>query len=84
MLDKKSHRVLLCDGRLRQMIRTNLENFCVQPHDSNRARQAAVAITIVDAGHGAGIYGLPTFETPRKEAALVLTHRSPSSSVSIP
>ena len=76
MLDNNTHYHLLCDGRLRQNIRTNLEYFPVQSQDSNHVKQAAVAITIIDASHGAGIYGLPTFESPREDAALVLTRRS--------
>ena len=76
MLDDNTHYHLQCDQRLRQHIRTNLDNFTVQAHASHHARQAAVAITIVDAGHGAGIYGLPAFESPQEEAALVLTRRS--------
>jgi len=76
MLDKHTQYHLQCDQTLRQNIRTNLEYFAVQSHDSNNAKQAAVAIAIVDAGHGANIYGLPIFESPREEAALVLTRRS--------
>ena len=77
MLDDHTHYPLLCDQTLRQHIHANLENFAVNHHAGDQARQAAVAITVVDAGHGAGIYGLPTFETPREEAALLLTRRSP-------
>ncbi|MEN8245246.1 MAG: CoA pyrophosphatase [Thermodesulfobacteriota bacterium] len=76
MLDKNSHYHLLCNQRLRQNIRTNLEHFAVQSHDSDNVKQAAVAITIVDAGHGAAIYSLPAFEEPQEDAALVLTRRS--------
>ena len=76
MLDKYTEYHLLCDRILRQRIRSNLKRFAVQSHDRTRARQAAVALTIVDAGHGAGIYGLPAFAKPQEEAALVLTRRS--------
>jgi len=76
MLDRHTHYHLHCDQTLRQNIHANLENFAVQSHGSNHAKQAAVAITIVDAGHGAGIYGLPAFKSPREEAALILTRRS--------
>ena len=76
MLDINTYYHLRCDEQLRKSIRTNLESFAVQPHDSNNVKQAAVAITIVDAGYGAGIYGLPTFNRPRQEAALLLTRRS--------
>jgi 8-oxo-dGTP pyrophosphatase MutT (NUDIX family) len=75
MLDKNTGRRLLCDHRLRQRIHSNLEQFTVQSHD-NDAKQAAVAITIVDAGRGADVYSLPAFEDPQEEAALVLTRRS--------
>jgi mutator protein MutT len=67
---------LQCDQTLRQNIHANLKKFAVQSQGNHRAKQAAVAITIVDAGHGAGIYGLPRFERPREEAALILTRRS--------
>ena len=76
MLDKNSHYDLLCDQRLLQNIRTNLEQFSVQSHDSDNVKQAAVAVTIVEAGHGADIYSLPAFEEPQEDAALVLTRRS--------
>ena len=76
MLDNNSHYTLLCDQRLRQNIRTNLEHFAVRSHDSDNVKQAAVAITIVEAGLGADIYSLPTFEEPQEDAALVLTRRS--------
>jgi 8-oxo-dGTP pyrophosphatase MutT (NUDIX family) len=76
MLNKQPQYHLQCDQTLRQNIHANLKNFAVQSQGSNHAKQAAVAITIVDAGLGAGIYGLPTFEYPREEAALILTRRS--------
>ncbi len=76
MLEKSTSYHLLCDQRLRQNIRSNLKHFAVQPHDRTIAKQAAVAITIVNAGHGAGIYNLPAFETPQEDAALILTRRS--------
>lgn len=67
---------LACRPELQQSIRSNLKRFAVQSHDRTRARQAAVAIAVVDADHGAGIYGLPVFEEPQEDAALVLTRRS--------
>ncbi|MBW2176343.1 MAG: CoA pyrophosphatase [Deltaproteobacteria bacterium] len=67
---------LLCDQKLQRRLRDNLDQFTVQPHETNGVKQAAVAITIVDAGHGAEIYGLPALEQPSHEAALVLTRRS--------
>jgi 8-oxo-dGTP pyrophosphatase MutT (NUDIX family) len=76
MLKKSSPYHLLCDQQLRQNIRTNLENFTVQSHDSHNVKQAAVAITIVDAGNGAGVYNMPAFDESQEEAALVLTRRS--------
>ena len=76
MLDNNTYYHLLCDQRLRQNIRSNLKHFAVQPHDRTNAKQAAVAITIVNAGHGAGIFNLPAFETPQEDAALILTRRS--------
>ena len=76
MLDKNTRYHLLCDQKLRQSIASNLNHFTVQPHDKNDAKQAAVAITIVDAGRGADVYSMPAFEDPQKEAALVLTRRS--------
>jgi len=76
MLEKNIDYHLLCDQRLRQSIRTHLKHFAVQSHDATNAKQAAVAITIVDAGHGAGIYSMPTFDAAQEDAALVLTGRS--------
>ena len=67
---------LTCDRRLRDSIRANLDRFTVRSHAPNGAKRAAVALTVVDAGQGAGVYGLPLFDTPRAEAALVLTRRS--------
>lgn len=69
---------LRCDRRLRDSIRANLDRFSVRSHAPNGARRAAVALTVVDAGQGAGVYGLPRFDTPRGDAALVLTRRSPA------
>ena len=76
MVDRDEKHHLQCDPSLQRTIRCNLERFIVQPHSENGASKAAVALTVVDAGHGAGVYGLPVFDTPRREAALILTRRS--------
>ena len=76
MQEKTTDYHLLCDQTLRQHISAHLRQFAVQSHDSSLAKQAAVAITIVDAGYGADVFNLPAFEDPQEEAALVLTRRS--------
>lgn len=72
----KSTDHLICDERLLQHIRSNLEEFSIRTHEKDGVTQAAVAITIVDVSYGAGINGLPVYEETRKDAALILTRRA--------
>lgn len=67
---------LICDDKLLQQIRMNLEKFELRDQRGEDLRRAAVAITVVDAAHGAGVYGIPRHESRSMEAALVLTRRS--------
>jgi len=72
----KSTDHLICDERLLQHIRSNLEEFSIRTHEKDGVTQAAVAITIVDVSYGAGINGLPDYKETRKDAALILTRRA--------
>ncbi len=72
----KSTDHLICDERLLQHIRSNLEEFSIRTHEKDGVTQAAVAITIVDVSYGAGINGLPVYEETQKDAALILTRRA--------
>lgn len=72
----KSTDHLICDERLLQHIRSNLEEFSIRTHEKDGVTQAAVAITIVDISYGAGINGLPDYEETRQDAALILTRRA--------
>lgn len=67
---------LICDRALFQHISSNLQRFNVRSHDKKGEKQAAVAITIVDVAHGTSVYGLPTFNNWKNDAALILTQRA--------
>lgn len=67
---------LVCDDALRRRIAANLDRFAVQARQSVAARRAAVAITVVAAGRGAAIDGLPRHAHWDPGAALVLTRRA--------
>jgi len=73
-MDSTNH--LTCDEKLYQHICSNLKKFDVRTHEREGVTQAAVAVTIVDVSHGAGIYGMPTYEHWNKNAALILTRRA--------
>lgn len=66
---------------LEQVVRQHLQAFHVQaatpaePDDSAR-RGAAVAVAIVDSGHGPDVGGLPAYDDWRDDAALLLTRRA--------
>jgi len=67
------------DDQLRQAIHMRLRDFPL--HESSglaSGRQAAVAITVVDTGHGADLPGLPNSPVWSNAAALLLTRRSQS------
>jgi len=65
-----------CDDSLRARIERNLAGFAVHPRDNADATAAAVAITVVEAGHGAAMRSLPAHEIWQNSAALLLTRRS--------
>jgi len=73
----KKQNQLLCDEQLRQHITHNLEQFSVQTQTVTGARKAAVALTIVDFGLDAGVYGMTTRGLSAGAAALILTFRAP-------
>lgn len=66
----------VCDEALKLHICENLASFQIRTHSKEGVHRAAVALTIVDAGHGSNDYGLPSFKTPKPDAALILTRRS--------
>lgn len=67
---------LSCDARSRKHLETALENFAHTESNDPEARAAAVAVTVVDAGHGADLPGMPESASWLDDAALVLTRRS--------
>ena len=64
------------DLSLRQRLEANLRAFDVRALDVADRHHAAVAVTIVDAGHGADLPGLPQHEHWSEQAALILTRRA--------
>jgi len=65
------------DDALRATLRRRLEAFEVKALPVEGRRRAAVALTLVEEGHGAGIPGLACTEPPWSRApALLLTRRS--------
>ena len=67
---------LTCNEELFERIRANLHGFEVRSLAREGLRRAAVALTVVDAGHGPCVYGIPRREPWSRDAALVLTRRS--------
>jgi 8-oxo-dGTP pyrophosphatase MutT (NUDIX family) len=67
---------LICDQVLYQHISANLKTFDIQKHDRDDVKQAAVAITVVEAGHGTDVYGLIPYDKWSRSAALILTKRA--------
>jgi len=67
---------MLLDDSLRALLLHHLRDFAAQraPHGPHRA--AAVALAVVEEGHGAAIDGLPVPSQWSREAALVLTRRA--------
>ncbi len=69
---------ICADDALRAQVHERVRAFAVQPLAAPPAgglRPAAVAIVVVEAGHGAGLSGLPAWEAWSTEAALLLTRR---------
>ena len=54
----------------------HLDRFPVQARNADPRQRAAVALTIVETGHGPDVYGLPRHDHWDTRAALVLTRRA--------
>lgn len=69
---------LVCNAALRALLAARLEAFerLDQADEGMAEGRAAVALTVVDEGHGADLDGLPAHETWQERAALVLTRRA--------
>lgn len=61
---------------LRERISAHLAGFERHAAPRDAARRAAVAVTVVDAGHGADLPGMPRHDLWQDEPALILTRRS--------
>jgi mutator protein MutT len=66
------------DAQLRALILDRLAAFDFHRHADAAKRHAAVAVAVIDEGHGADIDGLPKHTTASDRAALLLTRRSAS------
>ena len=64
------------DQHLRTLIQENLRAFSLQPAHRDRKHAAAVAVTVTDAGHGAGLPGFPIHAAWSTQAALIVTRRA--------
>lgn len=67
---------MLLDESLRESVRRNLSSFAVRRADPGTHRAAAVAVPLVEEGHGADLEGMSAPEGWSLEAALLLTRRS--------
>jgi len=72
----ESPQTITFDERLLQRIRINLNRFSIQTHQKDGLQRAAVAITVVEAGQGTGLYGSPPPGRWSNDAAVILTKRS--------
>ncbi|MEE4360776.1 MAG: CoA pyrophosphatase [Pseudomonadales bacterium] len=66
----------LADLRLRERVAARLARFEVVSHPVDDHHHAAVTLTIVEAGHGADLEGLPSHAQWQPHAALLLTRRA--------
>lgn len=66
----------LLDAALCAAIRAHLAAFAVQTAPAAQWRPAAVALALLDEGHGADMPGLPAHASPSSRAALLLTRRA--------
>jgi 8-oxo-dGTP pyrophosphatase MutT (NUDIX family) len=64
------------DASLRGLIVHQLTRFVAAASSGEARRSAAVALAVVDVGHGADLEGLPVHDEWRDDAALILTRRS--------
>jgi len=67
-----------CTDALRDALRARLASWPVQVHAGPALRHAAVALVVVEEGHGAGLDGLPVHTSWSDNAALLLTRRAHS------
>lgn len=67
---------LSCDLPLRELFQQRLRSFDVLEHSVDDSHHAAVALTVVEAGLGADLEGLPKHDEWQGEAALILTRRA--------
>ncbi len=67
---------LYCNPGLRLRLQARLQAFVSRNHDVDDRHHAAVALTVVEAGLGADLDGLPSHADWQADAALVLTRRS--------
>ena len=66
----------LCNPALREQITAALRGFDVRRLAVDGAHHAAVALALIDEGHGADLEGLPAWPEPSSRAALLLTRRA--------
>jgi 8-oxo-dGTP pyrophosphatase MutT (NUDIX family) len=64
------------DEQLRSLIRERLSAFAVRSQSATAAHGAAVAVAVIDEGHGADLDGLPAPEEWSDRPAILLTRRS--------
>jgi len=65
-----------CSDALRELIAANLRRFAVTAPATRGPQRAAVALAVVETGHGADVDGLPCHAHWDPRAALVLTRRA--------
>lgn len=63
-------------GSFRLLLQERLRSFQVQAMAADGRRHAAVAVTVIEAGHGPGLPGLPQHEAWSDAPALLLTRRA--------
>lgn len=67
---------LICNRELFERVKVNLERFTSQNHQDKSLKQAAVAITIVDAQSGPDLDDLDFHKDCSDHAAIILTRRA--------
>lgn len=67
---------LQCQSLLRERFQARLQSFASRSHSVDDQHHAAVALTVVEAGMGADLDGLPSHDGWQCDAALLLTRRS--------
>jgi 8-oxo-dGTP pyrophosphatase MutT (NUDIX family) len=64
------------DDALKTRILARLASFEVRAHTDPAKHRAAVAVAVLDEGHGADLRGMPVHPVPSDRAAVLLTRRS--------